>query len=439
MAAVSRPHPDRVPESRAATATEVSPYAVVHLVVQEASKDLIGPQVADHMAVQVSTGGVARPAVVVIGLLEAARHALRSRMRRRARELAARAPGTRVLLLPYSSRLGTALSARYLATRLRRAVGNLPVVFHCRGENAVWWASAVAPRMQRSGIVADVRGAWPEELLFARGYDGPEQADPVSRRDYEQALSHLKRALDRADAVLSVSAGMVDWLRRLGVHESRLTYVPCCVKAATYCEATRTRMRRELGLDGRLVFVYLGTITRYQHLEDGAVPFFRAASAACAEAHLLCLTDDPARMRALLDSGGVDATRTTVIRTPQHAVADHLAAGDAGLLLRAPSRINRFSQPTKVAEYLASGLPLVVARGTGQVDSSVEAHGAGATVTWFGACEQVRGGEVQRVCDLVRRGGYEMRRRAVALCEREFLWSCYVDSVRAAYQRALAP
>lgn len=74
-------------------------HAVVHLVVQEAGKPLIGPQVIDHMHCQATAEGEGRPTRVIVGLLEPARAAVRRRMVERVKALQKRAPNVRVPLL----------------------------------------------------------------------------------------------------------------------------------------------------------------------------------------------------------------------------------------------------------------------------------------------------------------------------------------------------
>jgi glycosyltransferase involved in cell wall biosynthesis len=251
-------------------------------------------------------------------------------------------------------------------------------VLHCRGESAVDWATALAPFLGSCAIVADIRGAGPEELLFARGFDGRESADAASRAGYDAAMRRLRDAIGAADAVVSVSPGMLQWLRDLGTPDDRLTYVPCCVTNTTFDEDVRHRMRERLGLHSRLVFCYLGTITRYQHVADGVLPFFRAAAAEAGDAHLLCITPDVAAMDSLVSDAAIPPERVTIVSAGQREVAEYLAAADAGFLLRAPSRLNRFSQPTKLGEYLAAGVPVIVARGTGAVDELIEREQAGA-------------------------------------------------------------
>jgi len=288
-----------------------------------------------------------------------------------------------------------------------------------------------------TGIVLDVRGAWAEELVFANGFDGVESAPADLREQFRAAEVRLCCALEAAASVLTVSKGMVDYLEGFGV-DGRLAYVPCCVRSTTFSHSARMRMRAQLGLDGKLVYVYAGTVTRYQHVEDGLLAFFGLAAEQTPDTHLLCLTNDTERLRAAIASARIDPERVTLRGALQREMPDLLAAGDAGLLLRAPSRMNRFSQPTKFAEYLAAGLPVLVSRGTGVLDDMVETHGAGMAIDWFGSSLDHRRELVRQTCMRFRARGADMRVAALRLCEAEFLWSKYVSTVRQAYARAIA-
>lgn len=413
-------------------------YAVVHLVVQEALKDLIAPQVIDHMAVQAVTLGDAKPDRVVVGFLEPVRHGFTSRMQVRLRAYRERGPGVQVVLLPYTSRLSTLSNARLLGARLRLAVGNLPIVFHCRTETAADWAIEFSKCMRPSGIVLDVRGAWPEELLFAHGFDGPDEAPPKLQQQFRAAESRLRRALDASDAILTVSRGLVDYVEQLGADPDHVSCVPCCVRTSVSMPWARSAMRAQLGMENKLVFAYAGTVTRYQHVDDGLLAFFRLVAGHARDAHLLCLTVDVDRMARCIADAEISADRVTLLTVAQHEMPAFLAAADCGVLLRAPSRMNRFSQPTKFAEYLAAGLPVVVARGTGVLDSMVEASEAGFAIDWFEADEIRRREFAEAICSRLRGCGDRLRAAAIALCEREFLWSKYVATVRRAYARAIS-
>ena len=412
-------------------------YALVHLVVQEAEKELIGPQVMDHAASQAASPAADAPAVVVVAFLEPARRALDSVLRGRVRAHARRAPGVRTLLAPFVGRLGRRNSARLVARRLQALTRGLPVVFHCRGEAAVEWAIALEPHFPLSAIIADIRGAWPEELLFARGFDSIDQADEDARVAHGKAMDVIRMTTTAASHVLSVSAGMLDWLREVGVPDAKLTYVPCCVSGVSFTAEARERIRSQLGVADRLVLCYSGTITRYQHVEDGVLPFFRHAAERHPDLHLLCLTPDRERMLGLLEASGIDAARATVLRLAQHEVHEYLSAADAGLLLRAPSRLNQFSQPTKFGEYLSAGLPVIVSEGTGDLPRIVRDAEAGTVVRFFGMDPAAQADEAAAACEQLRTHREAWRANAIALCRRDFQWTSYTSAVRDAYRTSL--
>jgi len=412
-------------------------YAVVHLVVQESMKGLIASQVIDHMRIQQEVRGVNAPERVGVVFLDAARTAISTPVRRRVKELRERAAPAFVLHAPIATRMPMAPQARLLAHRLRGLTKGVPIVFHCRTETPIPWAMAMRRILPEAGIVLDVRGAWPEEYLFYKGFDGPAEADDDTLRGYHHHLANLHRGIEHAGAILSVSAGMLEWLQSLGVPERRLTYVPCCVTGVTYDPERRARARRQLGYEDALVFAYMGTITPYQHIEDGVATFFLAAHRRCPAARLLCITDDPDTMRATMLSAGVPANVVTIERRPQAEVADLLVAADCGLILRAPSRINEFSQPTKLGEYLAAGVPVVVSRATGRVGEILETAGAGLSIEVFDISPTHLEAEAQRVCATVQENHGTLRDNALQLCRSSFQWTSYLDRVREAYGRAL--
>lgn len=413
------------------------PYAVVHLVAQEALKDLIASQVIDHMHMQRWISSPMGPSVVAVALLEPMRMAWRSSLRRRVKDLRLRAPGVRLRVIPYVSRLGIDRNATMITRWVRRVSNDLPVVFHCRAESAVEWAVALQKRLPGSAIVADIRGAWPEEYLFALGFDGPDHAGAEAVTNYQHALTRLENAVDASDVVFAVSETLLDWLASLAVERDRTLCVPCCVKEVRFDAGDRASARRELALDDKLVFAYAGSMTRYQHLEDGLAAFMVAARCEDPMVHLLCVTPETTSMRKLLVRAGVPTDAMTLVSAPQDEVARYLCAADAGLLLRASSRMNRVSMPVKLAEYLACGLPVVVSRMDGWVDQIVSGAGAGLAIDWFGADPERQRSEAGSVIHALRQHGPAWREGALQLCRSSFLWRRYVEPVRLKYLFAL--
>lgn len=424
---------DRAPENNGTDG-----YVVVHLVVQETTKPLVESQVLDHMEWQASANGSQRPSKVVAAFLEPVRIAIARSLRSHVASLRRRAPSVRLAVWPYFSRLSIRMNTILLAPRLRRYTKGQRIVFHCRGERAVEWAVAFGRHFKGSGIVADIRGPWPDEMLFARGIDDPATAAGEAAREYRVALDRLRQALGAADVVTTVSMGMREWIAGLGVELERVLYVPCCVWGVTFDERRRSEARRELGIDGKLVLAYTGSVSRFQYLVEGLTMLVAEAMKQSETVHLLALTPHLAEMKALLDCGGIDRNRVTLLHVKQPDVARYLVAADAGLLLGGAKRLKAIVQPVKLGEYLAAGLPVVLTRGAVHVDRMIEEYGAGIAVDLPRQGGPALSHTVRRILSEIQQRGPSMRAGALALCQSEFLWSRYTDSVRDGYRRALA-
>jgi len=161
--------------------------------------------------------------------------------------------------------------------------------------------------------------------------------------------------------------------------------IPCCADLSQIEEQSvkREAMRRQLGLDGKTVMVYVGKFGGW-YLQDEMVDFFAAARKEIANLHFLILTQsEPDLIARAFERHGVAPSEYTLTRAPHERVGAFLAASDFALSFIAamPSKIA--SSPTKIGEYLAAGLPVVCNPGVGDVDESLKEHEAGVVVRAF--------------------------------------------------------
>ena len=236
-----------------------------------------------------------------------------------------------------------------------------------------------------------------------------------------------------------MSDSLAQWLEPFTDGRKPIAVVPCCVSACTYDAEKRRAARQRLGLENKLVLAYLGTMTAYQHVSDGALRFIADALAMNDSVHLMALTNEPAKLQYTARELGITSGRATICRVPQEDVPAYLMAADAGFLLRRPSRMNRVSMPVKLGEYLSCGVPVIVSRMDGWVDDLVSQGDAGVAIDWFGASSEQRAVMVGTVLSALTMRGADLRSNAARLCRKQFLWSSYTASVRQTYSRALSP
>jgi glycosyltransferase involved in cell wall biosynthesis len=266
-------------------------------------------------------------------------------------------------------------------------------------------------------LLFDIRGFFPEEYTDAGVW--PEggllyrSAKRVERWLLKEADGFIVLT-EKARSILfpeSAETGFEKFGRPVEV-------IPCCVDIQRFSSAgsgARGEVRNELNLDGRFVVAYVGAFGGW-YLTKETADFFGALKAKNPKAFALILTQSPAEMIAqpLRDRGyGPDDFLVTKVRPDE--ISRYLSAADAAVSLIKPSYSKQASSPTKNAEYLASGLPMVANAGVGDVDSLVNDHRVGAIVSdlsdegYSDALDQLAGlGDISDHCREVAREEFDL-------------------------------
>jgi glycosyltransferase involved in cell wall biosynthesis len=101
-------------------------------------------------------------------------------------------------------------------------------------------------------------------------------------------------------------------------------------------------------------------------------------------AHFLWLTPTRhERVHDLMKARGLGASDYTVLASAPRDVPSYLSAADAGLAFIKPCFSKQASSPTKYAEYLGCGLPLIINQGVGDSDILITGERTGALVSKF--------------------------------------------------------
>jgi glycosyltransferase involved in cell wall biosynthesis len=244
--------------------------------------------------------------------------------------------------------------------------------------------ATIALRLKRRfglKMIFDVRGLLADEYVDAGHWK-------KNSLPYRLTKSAERRTLAAADGVVTLTDRiwpiMKEWeaLRtRDVIHE----VVPCCadLKAFRFDEAERARRRRELNIENRFVTVFSGSIDGW-YLTEKMADAFVSLQTQRRDAHFLWLT--PARhdrIRELMAARSLRDDQYTLIAAAPHEVSSYLSAADAGLAFIKPCFSKLASSPTKYAEYLACGLPLIINAGVGDSDQLVTQEKVGALVRDF--------------------------------------------------------
>jgi glycosyltransferase involved in cell wall biosynthesis len=212
----------------------------------------------------------------------------------------------------------------------------------------------------------DIRGLQPEEYVDGGSWKVGELKHRLAKRSEARFFRRATGAVVLTESIRPYVEG------RFAEYHSTpppLEVIPCCVDLERFrfdAEARRQR-RAELGVDDNtVVFVYSGSIGSW-YLADEMAAFVRAFEARAKRDVFLLWTANNSHDLAERASAkaGLRPAQYRVISSRADEVAAVLSCADVGLALIKPCFSKRSSSPTKYAEYLSVGLPVVMSRNVG--------------------------------------------------------------------------
>jgi glycosyltransferase involved in cell wall biosynthesis len=278
--------------------------------------------------------------------------------------------------------------------------------------------AAIALRLKRRWgvkMIFDVRGLMAEEYADA----GHWRKESMPYRITKAAES---RALAAADGVVTLTERIWPLMKQwesLRNREVPHEVVPCCanLELFSFSEEERTRRREELKLRDRFVVVYSGSIDGW-YLTESMADFFITMRKQRKDAHFLWLTPTRhERVHDLMRARGFGESDYAVLASAPRDMPSYLSAADAGLAFIKPCFSKLASSPTKYAEYLGCGLPLIINEGIGDSDILITREKIGALVRSFDEAEY---SQAARLIEGLAGDPIQIRRRAREVAERLF-------------------
>jgi glycosyltransferase involved in cell wall biosynthesis len=323
--------------------------------------------------------------------------------------------GVAVTLLSFEERLADRDAERREVERLRRELADAsidwrPLRYHKRPSLLaklydVAVGTAYASYLTRTKGIAVVharnhipaamalmlRSLFPVKLLFdMRGVMAEEYVDAGLWKEGGLPFRVTKwveaKMFRRADAIVMLTRRIKKALKETSPHlggAAPIEIIPCCVDLSLYRGVDGDGVRQRLGLTGKTVMVYTGSLGGW-YLTDEMAELFATGCEAIPDLHFLVLTQSDHEMIAgALAKRGVTPDRYTILTAPSREVPRYLAAADFGVSLIKPCFSKLSSSPTKIGEYLASGLPILSTAGIGDLDELLGGERLGALVDRF--------------------------------------------------------
>jgi glycosyltransferase involved in cell wall biosynthesis len=286
------------------------------------------------------------------------------------------------------------LAALYLVARHRI------VVIHARSYVAAQMALTVK-RLTGVRFLFDMRGFWADERVDAGIW-------PRGGRLYRLSKRLERSFLLRADHVVTLTAAAeaeITNFSYLADHAPPITVIPTCANLDRF--SPRSTDREDAPTLG-----FVGTATSWSLVEQ-LLAFYRLLLKRIPGARLLIVNrDDHDYIRACIAEAEVDARGIELVRAEHGEVPALIARMTIGTALKRPSYSQLACAPTKLAEYLGCGVPVVANAGIGDVAGILEGEGVGIVLRGF-ADHDLKAG-VDSLCKLLENDRLAERCRSAA-------------------------
>ena len=256
---------------------------------------------------------------------------------------------------------------RVRAVRIVHARGYVPAL-----------VALFAHRTSAAKFLFDMRGFWLDEKVEA----GHWRANGLL---YRVGMWWERRFFQGADAIVSLTTAGVQALPTLG-HEIPETVpvvvIPTCVDLQRFKPTGKDPdLVATLGLEAKLVVGCVGTMSNW-YMRHEMLRYLAYLSRSLESLRVLIVTrEDHAALRRDAVTHGLPHASLVITQARFSEMPLYTSLFDAGLFFIRPALSKRASAATKLAEFLACGVPVILNQGVGDSGAIVRHHEIGVVLS----------------------------------------------------------
>ena len=223
-------------------------------------------------------------------------------------------------------------------------------VIHARAYTPLF-SVLLLKKIFKTKIIFDMRGFWPEELVDSRRIK--------AKSIYYKILKFLeKKSILLSDWIITLTPEAKEIIEEK-FKVKNVEWMPTCV------DESKFEKIKQISFDDKFVVVYAGSLWSYYNMSAMA-DFFVALKSKIKNAHFLILgNNETERLNKLFLEKGIKNNDYTVLTLSPEEVPNYLSSCDMAISFIYDMYSKKAAFPTKIAEYLMAGLPVVI---NGQTD-----------------------------------------------------------------------
>ncbi len=221
----------------------------------------------------------------------------------------------------------------------------------------------------KAKIIFDMRGFWPEELI-----DGKR----IKKSSFfYKILKYLeKKSILASDYIITLTPEAKKIIED-NYSQKKVVWMPTCV------DPDKFRNKSAVSLEKRFTMVYAGSLWSFYDLGSCA-DFFNILKTKISGAHFLVLgNNNEQKLDKLFLEKGLKKEEYTIMNLRPLDVPGYLLSADLGISFRYDFYSQKAAFPTKLAEYLIAGLPVLINTPSDFIKEFIESNKIGVVVNNF--------------------------------------------------------
>jgi glycosyltransferase involved in cell wall biosynthesis len=279
-----------------------------------------------------------------------------------------------------------------------------PKIIHARSYVAALMAWLIK-KIFHTKFIFDMRGFWADERVEGRIWKTKNGLLYKFAKFIEVFL------LRDADEIIVLTHHAVTILKNWGYTTRNVSVIPCCVddEFFKFDRETRVSLRSKYGLSDKLIFVHTGALG-YWYMKDKMIDYFKSAINILPNVHFLILTQDEYnKIIKIISDAKLDREYFTILNISFNEMPKYLSMADAGIFFITPVFSKLASSPTKFAEYLSCGLPVITNERIGDLEEYITNNNIGVIIRNF--CREEYNESLERLAGLLRDDNLKSRCR----------------------------
>jgi glycosyltransferase involved in cell wall biosynthesis len=258
------------------------------------------------------------------------------------------------------------------------------IILHCRS----YLPALIGLQLKQkynTGFIFDMRGFWADERIDGNIW---KLRNPIHNFLYKYFKRKEIKLIKNADYIVTLTNNAKNEIQSWQIKNTRnIEVIPCCADVNHFIienQEERNATRKKLNIpEDAYVVGYLGSLGTW-YMQDEMLDFFIELQKKKRNAFFFFITNDAEKdILKATELKDILSSSIRIRSAKRDEVPSYISCLDIGLFFIKPLYSKKGSSPTKLAELLACGIPVITNQGVGDVDELILDTKAGILVSSF--------------------------------------------------------